>query len=800
MNAIENNFKYAGSKTGIALVPAMVILSGMAIFTMALLTVVTSGKKTVMHQGEEFRISSAVESVAALSMEHMWSNYIALEGAAGDIKSFRDYLSDTGILDSGPGGPPTIEQGLDLVPFLDLPDQPNGKRFNDVNIDAAHLVRRDVGDSTQLYLTVQASTTRGEDIVNPILNRAVQQAFTVEPADFAGFDYALLANNVNCIFCHTSIDSADRYWDTNASDPEAQYEHVQVGTLESLLVRHNADGNTYSLNDFDADSYIAGALFLRGIPALDDGNPIPSWDSLSLMGYEMDSDGFIVEAFGGLTPVSLDPTLPTDPLGNLYLDYPTNYAEMSAAGVLPVNFPAPFPDDGGIVAATGLPDPSAADNRVIDDIEFDRVAQEAYGEITAGIISLFDESDVIDTPLDYAGAVGPNGGNSSGMASVGSAAHEGNVLLTGWPNNPIEIDGSIVIDGDLIIQGHIKGEGTIYVRGNIYIPSSLMYADGVDEQSLRTFGLDAEGNTNALGLTAGGNIVIGDFQRPASLQPNFSWSPPDEMEIISGNPDTGDVMVDQWSFALSEISLFNRGEWSKAQSTLPGPDGDPVTNPGYVPNYIPRYYHYGDDSTIPIYNGTDPWTDWHGNVHHRHYFDPDLGTWVTPSLLDEVPLGWDTDKLTYADPTDPSDPILYNGDGSPRAVTTQLQHEDGWMEPSVYKAGVEWFEDQLENDTPFRIDGLLYTNNAIFGIVNRNTKMEGRMLVNGGLVAADIGLLVPGRSGTAGDAAHEVSPDSGYAFGLQLNYDGRTREMLRIVNPLQVQLKRTLWNPTANLF
>ena len=76
--------------------------------------------------------------------------------------------------------------------------------------------------------------------------------------------------------------------------------------------------------------------------------------------------------------------------------------------------------------------------------------------------------------------------------------------------------------------------------------------------------------------------------------------------------------------------------------------------------------------------------------------------------------------------------------------------------------------------------------------------MFGRMLVNGALVAADIGMLVPGIYDPYNVFGNQ-SPLSKYAVGLQLNYDKRVKDMLNVKNPLQVQLKRTLWNPTANV-
>ena len=50
-----------------------------------------------------------------------------------------------------------------------------------------------------------------------MLNRAVQQVYTIEPEEFGGFDYGILANNVNCVFCHTKVDSVDRFFNGDPS-------------------------------------------------------------------------------------------------------------------------------------------------------------------------------------------------------------------------------------------------------------------------------------------------------------------------------------------------------------------------------------------------------------------------------------------------------------------------------------------------------------------------------------------------------------------------------------------------------
>ena len=52
---------------------------------------------------------------------------------------------------------------------------------------------------------------------------------------------------------------------------------------------------------------------------------------------------------------------------NLYMNYPTDEANMTD-GTLPVNFPAPFPDDDG--------------DKMVDQDEFDKVINSANGSIT----------------------------------------------------------------------------------------------------------------------------------------------------------------------------------------------------------------------------------------------------------------------------------------------------------------------------------------------------------------------------------------------------------------------------------
>src|SRR6185503_3780851 len=121
----------------IALVPVILVVSGLAVFVVALLAAVLSGSRTVVRQDEDYQVTSAVESVASLAAEDLWSDYVGAQGgAAGNIDSFRAFLSARAIENAGPGGLPRADEGKDLLPSLALPEEGGRAEFDHVNVDA----------------------------------------------------------------------------------------------------------------------------------------------------------------------------------------------------------------------------------------------------------------------------------------------------------------------------------------------------------------------------------------------------------------------------------------------------------------------------------------------------------------------------------------------------------------------------------------------------------------------------------------------------------------------------------------
>lgn len=792
-----------GSRAGFALVPALILTSLLAMLGLSMLVTHLTGARVVNNQGDEYTLSSAMESVANLTTERIWTAYLVAQeqdGIPQNIQGFRMFLDGIVANDANPI-PANAETGVPYLDSIGLPaGNDDGVVFGNAVIESLRLYRHDVPnrDTTNLFVTVQARTDHGNDLTHPPLDRTMQLVYTIEPHRFEGFDYGVLANNVNCIFCHTVVDSADRYWnkDANLFDTFAR---AKVGTLESLSIRDNKDG-TSQITDGDADSFIAGTLYVRGTMTDHDGVPISDWDHQTFGSFAFDSAGNLMQdGFGNLDPTHFSPAgHPPQPGENLYLDYPTEYAQMVDGG-LPVSFPPPFPDNGGIDPDTNLPVPGAANNNVVDPSEFAAIAAGMEGEITGGAISIFEPGDSLANEGALIEAL--TVGNSLTGVQSGTS---GNVVLTGTLEHPIILNGDVAIQGDVIINGYIQGEGTLHVSGNVYVPAGLHYLDGQDpETGARTFGIGPEGLPNSLGLTAGGNILIGDYLKPRAA------TGPGQYDIVTGSPDG------PWNFALAELALFNRGEWAKAQAVLPGYGEDPedpttwtLTNPlnlthamlpgpgdnpqdpstwslpnaNYDSTWMPRYYQFGADDVIPVYNL--------GSL----YFDAATATWHGDT---ESPTTWDAERLSMWDPTDTRNPNLFGPGGVPIAAVSQLTADDGWMSDALLKAAIEYLEAQAP-DGPMNIDGLLYTNNAIFGIVSRADTFKGQLMVNGALICADLGLLAPGHRNTAGNGTSQNPPGSPWAIGLQLNYDKRMRDKLNVQNPNTVSISRALWNPASN--
>ncbi len=530
----------------------MVLIVVMAMLLLSMLATGLSSNRSVTRQEDEMRLTGVVESAGNLAAQYLWSTYLRAQGgAAGDVASFRMFLDGTGLTDSGPGGPPPAGQGMDILQAVGLPTGAGGiSELDRARVESLRVLRRDEGEATRLYVSAVADSNRGNR-THTQPSRAVEVAYTVEPAPFAGFEYGILSKNINCVFCHTVVDSAKRAYDLDPSH-FGTFDKIKVGSLETLMLRVPTRDR---ISDSAADSLLAGTLYVRGSATDQHGVPITNsgWATNTAQSCAFDDIGHLMQdALGGLIPMHFSPAGDPPVAGaNLYLHYPTVYADQPD-GLLPTSFPPPFPDDGGVD-----PGHSGAGNKRVDPAEFAAVARDARGAIESGIVYVSSPGAVIatQTQLDRALALG----NATSLPSVTT----GNVILSGTEANPIVINGTIAIDGDIVIQGWIKGTGSILASGNVYALGDLRYLDGHTylpndppghPSGPITFGVAQDGTLNTLGLAAGGNMLLGDYLRPSSS------SHPGPDDIVDGSPGGA------WNFALAEISIFNRTEPGSART------------------------------------------------------------------------------------------------------------------------------------------------------------------------------------------------------------------------------------------
>ncbi len=806
------SFAHGRSRRGSALLMALIMLTSMAMLTMCMLSAGMSGSQIGSKQDDDYRLRSAAESTGNLAIENLWSGYLrANGGGAGDIGSFRGFLASEGILAGANSG---FGKSISMLQRLPMP---HSQGIDSALIDDLSLVRRDRGLSTELFFTVSASSRRGEGHAHGGTKRTMQLVYSIQPASFEGFDYAILTRNVNCIFCHTKIDTTERAFNTDPALYDT-FARAKVGTLESMEIRN--DGKN-GITDQDADTLLAGTLYIRGSAYTGSasgatGVPITDWKLQSMISSTFDAEGQLTtDNLGNLVPNFFTPGDLAAPMENLYLNYPLDTAHM-VDGVLPADFPPPFPDDGGLDPVTGVATSAGASNKIVDANEFYAATQKAEGTVSGGAIYVSGPGATINSDALFKSA-----SSIGNTASLGPVTH-GNVILSGTTASPIVINGTVAIEGDVVLQGVIKGKGVILAKGNMYMPTSVTYADGKKylpkdlpgmPSGPRTFGVAQDGTLNEVAYASGGNLMIGDYLSPSA--------------IGGSSGSSGSSNGNSSSNSNNSTATTNSGKGKNNTTTSNGKTSTPAvpaisTTDPIVDGTTRRLVQlrdlgdhelqpHGVDLHAAQAPGQGPGPDQAGHLDGR---EPDLqGPRLRPALLpvrsrrrdpdlqqghrpvlrpgrrdlarsrDALQLGHD-DDLAH-------DPGRQDQPAALRPEDRRAQGHDPAADlerrlaarPDLRERHQRLGEAAQTQGTPFQVDGLMYTNNAIFGIIHRSTKFDGAMNVNGSMICADLGLLAPGVASSKTQGTSANLPGSGYKIGLTLNYDARLTDLLDIPNP-----------------
>lgn len=671
-----------------------------------------------------------------------------------------------------------------------------------------------------MKLTASA-TTPGADSVT------LSGTYNVGAAPWPGLQFGLLSNNINCIFCHAHFDNVARVYNPGTGQSPrvrvASLQNLIVRTTSGT--NDDCDttiaGTLYTYRN--VYSSINGTQLSYGRQAASGSTPMGlsyggSGTGPDVQFYTISNTGTINEPLTKNTWPTPPTTTPTIPNQNLYLNYP-QASNAQPDGQVPQDFPS-------IVADSNF-NSYVDDAEWISQVSVwqgQNASLATTNGLSGGSLTVANATVVPFGTTSSLGATSTSTFPTSGtpVTVTNGLAPNANYILIGTQANPITINGTVAFPGDVVVMGVIQGTGNIVARNNLYIPSDLVYNDpglgGTSFSGTRTFG---NGGTNAVAYSAGGNVLIGNTIGTASDGTAPYWtasgatsgtaSPQNYKATATGGGSS------IGAFTVAEMATFNRDEWAKTQQSLIGPGGVTVSNlPSnggtYQAGYRPRFYTEANGAvyvaaTLPAAQqssgGTTGW-----------YWNPTTGSWknsgsggaadipsygstsngmnilnpaYVPSDANPAPTALDAASPGVAPAVLSSSPGFYSSSAAFTTPST-AQSLGPWLGTSTTRASlgaaapVQWINEanlynmvangltstgrQLNKNLPLEIDGLVYTNNAIFSIAKSGDNTGGKLLVNGSLVAADTGLLAPTL--------------------LNLNYDVNTSKYINVSDPTQI--------------
>jgi len=687
-------------------------------------------------------------------------------------------------------------------------------------------------------------------------------------------DYAILTNNITCSICHLKVQNAMKNWsklDDITTGEDNIKTKAKVGTLQLLALRPGSaestiEGNLFQRGRFEDE--FSGAAYTTSTLTGSTFKCVQAQDSSSVKlqtsaGYTNYTTKTAFSTSG------LDANgVPSSINDTAYMNYPTNPLKMNM-GELPTSFPNPFADMTGDRRI----DTSDIAQTQAKDVLNGKVGGTLSASVaftvpkTSGV-----PADTVYNYAGLPGQTG--GPSATPLSVTESMSGSNVVLVGTYANpikinGKVIIDGDVIIKGYVEGTGEIWASGNVYVPNDLQYKNQTVTQtiDGVTA-TREVFGVSQTQDTNTdgslkydgtdpvtglpipvykknlLGLVGGKNIVMGDYLSSVNHwdsgrsdfidSRNFGIPEPGQKVVSASTVDSG-LQADSTNngyntnfapFVMEELSFFNRDELTKAMPKVLASSGDPEsaakytkTNPLYDSTYVPRLYTmyknqkkadgtldtttYGNTkgtTPIPIYTNKDStWVDskqWWNNTQDPH-------TYSKMRQLNELPSVAINSALPLATAADPA--AIENTN---KAVVLNLHPE--WVPPKTMLNLLMKEEQARTTNVPRRVDGLLYTNNALFAIERKQTmkytgtydpvtqtwaggswskvatKSGGSMQINGAIVSPDMGLLVTGGTKTSStwkegySATYNGSTKYYERKALTVNYDARVKDLLKI--------------------
>ena len=752
---------------------AMVAALGFMVITVALigtlLVVNISNKRLTAYNKQSVQTQFAAEAAidqAVVTFWHAASRSIEAAEGAGYKKSIEDYRDYWDNLTT----PLESDVDVDDVPIFGPPITLTGSLDNGTTYQVA-VSRKDIGAKSTLQM-ISTSNLGSET------TRQLQQDFNVEFPPFE-LDFALLTDSINCTFCHSAFISMESAYDfdhgnssadylvnitnqSNRKDAAAGTERVRVAVLRQLLAEPGG---------WRANTLVGGTIYTRG--------------SQNIIGDTSDCDGGSgcqSNVFGPRYQVSDGKVLPLianedyEEFKN-FPDNPINNSEETflcsssqgdgnagceqAAARGYTDYPIAkegkvAPIDGIVPATEFFPSPvlDLDGNRHIDDNEWKSAVEgvvlgqitsaeallvsntELNGEIKSGYTDTFTFTNVSAADIDGLES-------KSSLTPSATRGVPGNLILIGTDTNPIKLQGKIYVDGDVVIAGYIDpgNAGVIVARRNLYIMGDLIY----DCNSTASGGGCEYYNPNSLprlAMAAAGALIVADY--------SF---------VSSG------IFANSATFA--ELMNFNQIQLENV---------DPV-----------RFYAWQyRDTYVSDYDNLRVCTHSHGECRgnngrpQRALTDAEIDSAAEgKAVIPLSPYGhWLTPENIRNDSSKTEEE---------KATAAQDMIRDLWGEFVENNAGgrPDHAAPSFSGRRALRIDGLLYSNNAIFAFLPTGLQTHGSLILNGSIIAYEVGVLIYGNANNTSACSYNQSvslfnSNDSSCVGLQVQYDRRLPALLEI--------------------
>lgn len=379
-----------------------------------------------------------------------------------------------------------------------------------------------------------------------------------------------------------------------------------------------------------------------------------------------------------------------------------------------------------------------------------RMQRNAYGSITGPPTTLIFGIPEGSGPI----AAIPTASNNP----LVNGKYEGNLILKGGTlTDPLVLDGDIYVSGDVIIEGYVTGRGAIYSGRNTYIAGELINANPADKPNTGACSgitdpdacavANIRAGKDEVRIGARGNIIMGDYteekldgsknlwrdtQGSEYFRQEFGLTPGTE---ICYRTDNGDELIEKGDSGIYEDVDGNIVAASSMTCTSGTSDPyDYSLRPGQI-RADGSFETWISDGLYKEILGTED----RGYDMWRHNVD-DFPT--REDLKNELVKQLDGDTYDISD-TSIEDIATALIDGGDPAI--DLKDDAGNILGMVKVNGktirvlIEPKETYTKQTT--RVDAFLYANQRI-----ANKTFLSPLVVNGGLVAKNIGILAPGAS------------------------------------------------------